>query len=243
MAENHRKPLLWIADDDPELRALLQQFLERHDFEVRTFPDGRDIERRIVRERPDLLVLDHMMPGDSGLEICKRIRATDDVGIIMLTARNEVVDRIAGIEGGADDYIGKPFAPQELVVRIRSVLRRRALFPAGAPLADAEALTFGEFRVEFNTRSLWRRDEKIALTTTEFALLATLCRNPYRPFTRERLLELARGPGSEAGDRSVDVQISKLRKLLRNDPADPDYIQTVWGYGYVFVADGSPYPP
>ena len=239
MAELNRKPLIWIADDDQELRALLQEFLERHDFDVRVFPDGRDIERRLVRERPDLLVLDYMMPGDSGLEICRRIRAIDDVGIIMLTARNDVADRIAGIEGGADDYIGKPFAPQELVVRIRSVLRRRALFPAGAPLANADAIAFGDFRVEFNNRTLWRGTEKISLTTTEFALLATLCRNPHRPFTRERLLEMARGPGSETADRSIDVQISKLRKLIRSNATDPEYIQTVWGYGYVFVADAA----
>lgn len=237
MAVPSRKPLIWIVDDDPELRSLLQEFLERQDFEVRIFPDGKDVERRLARERPDLLVLDYMMPGDNGLEICRRIRATDDVGIIMLTARNEVGDRIAGIEGGADDYIGKPFSPQELVVRIRSVLRRRTLLPAGAPLANADALAFGDYRVDFKTRALWRGCEKIALTTTEFALLAALCRHPHRPFTRERLLELARGPGSETGDRGIDVQISKLRKLLRTAPADPDYIQTVWGYGYVFVAD------
>lgn len=243
MTETHRKPLIWIVDDDPELRSLLQEFLEKHDFEVRVFPNGRDVERRLLRERPDLLVLDYMMPGDNGLEICKRIRAGDDVGIIMLTARNEVVDRIAGIEGGADDYIGKPFAPQELVVRIRSVLRRRSLVPAGAPLADAEAITFGNFRIDFHNRTLWRGEEKITLTTTEFALLAALCRNPHRPFTRERLLEQARGPGSETTDRSIDVQISKLRKLIRNDAADAqEYIQTVWGYGYVFVPDESQSP-
>lgn len=238
MATHSRQPpLIWIADDDPELRSLLQEYLEKHDFAVRTFPNGRDIERRMARERPDLLILDYMMPGDSGLELCRRIRAQDDVGIIMLTARNELADRIAGIEGGADDYIGKPFAPQELVVRIRSVLRRRAVLPAGTPLADADALAFGDYRIDFATRTLWRGDEKIGLTTTEFALLAALCRNPHRPFTRERLVELVRGPGSDTGDRSIDVQISKLRKLLRIKSADPEYIQTVWGYGYVFVID------
>lgn len=237
MSETTRKPMIWIVDDDPELRSLLQEFLERQQFEVRVFPHGRDVERRLARERPDLIVLDYMMPGDSGLEICRRIRAGDDVGIIMLTARNEVDDRIAGIEGGADDYIGKPFVPQELVVRIRSVLRRRALLPAGTPVADADAIAFGACRVDLHARTLMRGDERIALTTTEFALLAALCRNPYRPLTRERLLELARGPGAEATDRSVDVQVSKLRKLIRNGPDDPEYIQTVWGYGYVFTPD------
>lgn len=239
MAAHSRKPLIWVADDDPELRSLLQEFLEKQDFEVRIFPNGRDIERRMARERPDLLILDYMMPGENGLELCRRIRANDDVGIIMLTAKNELADRIAGIEGGADDYIGKPFAPQELVVRIRSVLRRRSLLPAGTPMADADAITFGRHRVDFHTRTLWRGDEKIPLTTTEFALLAALCRNPHRPFTRERLVELARGPGSDTSDRSIDVQVSKLRKLLRIGPAEPDYIQTVWGYGYVFVIEKS----
>ena len=237
MTDSHRLPLVWVVDDDPELRALLQEYLEKHGFDVRVFSSGRDVERRIVRERPDLLVLDYMMPGDNGLEICKRIRASDDVGIIMLTARNELDDRIAGIEGGADDYIGKPFAPQELVVRIRSVLRRRALIPSGSPLPDGEPFEFGNYRIDFQTRMLWRAGEPINLTTTEFALLSALCRNPHRPLTRERLLEFARGPGTETADRSVDVQISKLRKLVHSDPGEADYIQTVWGYGYVFVPD------
>ncbi len=237
MLETHRKPLVWIVDDDPELRSLLQEFLEKNSFEVRVFPDGRDVERRLLRERPDLLVLDYMLPGDNGLEICKRIRANDDIGIVMLTARNEIVDRISGIEGGADDYIGKPFAPQELVARIRAVLRRRTLLPTGAPIAEADAVCFGPFRIDFQTRVLWCGSEKMNLTTTEFALLSGLCRNPHRPFTRERLLELARGPGSETTDRSVDVQISKLRKLIRSNSIDQEYIQTVWGYGYVFVPD------
>jgi two-component system, OmpR family, phosphate regulon response regulator OmpR len=235
-----RKPLIWVVDDDPELRSLLIEYLESQDFDVRGFPDGRDIERRLVRERPDLLVLDYMMPGEDGLTLCRRIRTADEVGIIMLTARNELGDRIAGIEGGADDYIGKPFAPQELVVRIRSVLRRRAVVPSGTPLADAESIEFGPYRLDLQTRTLWQGDQPVALTTTEFAVMVALCRQPHRPLTREQLLEQVRGPGAETTDRSIDVQISKLRKLLRGDLAAPDYIQTVWGYGYVFVPDAGP---
>ncbi|MDE2439418.1 MAG: response regulator [Betaproteobacteria bacterium] len=237
MSDSTRKPLIWVVDDDPELRTLLLEYLGAQGFEVRGFPDGRDIERRLLRERPDLIVLDYMLPGDDGLTLCRRIRASDEVGIIMLTARNELSDRIAGIDGGADDYIGKPFAPQELVVRIRSVLRRRLAIPPGAPKADEECVTFGDYRLDFGSRILWRRHEAVTLTTTEFALLSALCRNPHRPLTRERLLELARGPGTETGDRSVDVQISKLRKMIHGAVNQPEFIQTVWGYGYVFVPD------
>ncbi len=239
-ANANRMPMIWIVDDDPELRGLLREFLEKHGFEVRLFADGAQLEHRLERERPDLLVLDQMMPGDSGLVLCQRIRATgDEVGIIMLTARNEPTDRIAGIERGADDYIGKPFVPLELVARIRSVLRRRTLRPPGAPMPEAEVMSFGAFRIDFATRSLWRDAERIALTTTEFAVLAALARNPHRPLTRERLLELARGPNAEATERGIDVQVSRLRKLLAASPEDGQFIQTVWGYGYVFVPDGS----
>lgn len=156
MADPNRRPLLWVVDDDPELRSLLQEFLEKQGFDVRLFPDGRDVERRMARERPDLLVLDYMLPGEDGFTLCRRIRAVDDVGIIMLTARSDVADRIAGIECGADDYLGKPFSAQELVVRIRAILRRRALVPGGAPLAGEDDLSFGPFRIDFATRTLWR---------------------------------------------------------------------------------------
>jgi two-component system phosphate regulon response regulator OmpR len=232
--------MVWVVDDDPELRHLLREFLEKHGFAVRLFADGAQVEHRLARERPDLLVLDQMMPGDSGQVLCQRIRASgDDVGIIMLTARNEPTDRIAGIERGADDYVGKPFVPLELVARIRSVLRRRMLRPPGAPMPEADLVTFGAFRIDFATRSLWRGAERIALTTTEFAVLVALAHNPYRPLTRERLVELARRPGAEATERSIDVQISRLRKLLAVSQDDGQCIQTVWGYGYVFVPDGA----
>ena len=235
-----RMPMIWIVDDDPELRGLLREFLEKHGFEVRVFADGSQVEHRLARERPELLVLDQMMPGDSGLVLCQRIRAAgDDVGIIMLTARNEPTDRIAGIERGADDYVGKPFVPLELVARIRSVLRRRTLRPPGAPMPEAEVMHFGDYRIDFANRTLWRGGDKISLTTTEFAVLAALARHPHRPLTRERLVELARGPGAEATERSIDVQVSRLRKLLTGAGSGDQFIQTVWGYGYVFVPDAA----
>lgn len=238
MASMNRKPLIWIVDDDPELRSLLQEYLEQQDFETRTFPHGRDVERRLQRERPDLLVLDWMLPGEDGLTLCRRIRmASDDVPIIMLTAKNQPEDRIEGIEGGADDYLGKPFVPRELAARIQAVLRRRTALPAAAPKPDEGEISFGDCRLDLGTRALWRGNQRVDLTSGEFALLAAFSRHAHRPLTRERLLELARGPGTETVERSIDVQITRLRKLVEPDPAHPQYIQTVWGFGYVFVPD------
>lgn len=235
-----RQPLIWVIDDDAELRKLLDEYLVSQGFAVRSFPDGRDLERRLSRERPDLLVLDLMMPGDSGLEICSRLRASgDDIPIIMLTAKNDPIDRVIGIEMGADDYLGKPFLPRELTARIQSVLRRRTPLPAGSPIANGNVFVFGAYRLDLAARSLWRDDLKLEMTGGEFSLLAAFVRHLHQPLSRERLIELARGPGSETTDRSIDVQISRLRKLIEPDPAKPRYIQTVWGFGYVFVPDAS----
>ncbi|MBZ0104945.1 MAG: response regulator [Sulfuricella denitrificans] len=235
-----RQPLIWVIDDDAELRKLLDDYLVSQGFAVRTFSDGRDLERRLGRERPGLLVLDLMMPGDSGLEICSRLRASgDDIPIIMLTAKNDPIDRVIGIEMGADDYLGKPFLPRELTARIHSVLRRRAPLPAGAPIANGNAFVFGEYRLDLAARALWRGEARLEMTGGEFSLLAAFVRHLHQPLSRERLIELARGPGSETTDRSIDVQISRLRKLIEPDPAKPRYIQTVWGFGYVFVPDAA----
>ncbi len=233
-----RKTLIWVIDDDPELRTLLAEYLDREGFDTRVFADAADPVRRLPRERPDLLVLDLMMPGEDGLSVCRRIRATgDDVPIIMLTARNDPIDRVVGIEMGADDYLGKPFLPRELSARIRAVLKRRTAPRAGAPLPEEEAVCFGDCRLDLSSRSLWRRGERIEMTTGEFALLAALARHPHQPLTRERLIEIARGPESETYERSMDVQISRVRRLVEPDPARPRHIQTVWGVGYVFVPD------
>ena len=231
---------LWVVDDDPEMRKLLDEYLVSQGFVVRTFPDSRNLERRLARERPDLLVLDLMMPGISGLELCTRLRAAgDDIPIIMLTAKSDPIDRVIGIESGADDYLGKPFLPQELTARIRSVLRRRAPLPPGTPIADGNTITFGNCRLDLATRTLWRGNDKLEITSGEFALLAAFIRHAHQPLSRELLIELSRGPGSERTDRSIDVQISRLRKLIEPDPARPRHIQTIWGFGYVFVPDAT----
>ncbi len=233
-----RPPCIWVIDDDPELRKLLAEYLTKQQFEVRTLPDARDLERRLGRERPDLLVLDLMLPGEDGLSICRRLRAlNDDIPIIMLTARSEPIDRVIGIEQGADDYIGKPFLPRELTARIQAVLRRRAPLPPGTPVPDGNIVSFGDRRLDLATRALWHGERQVEMTTGEFAMLSAFVKHPHQPLSRERLIELARGPGAEAFERSVDVQISRLRKLVEPDPSRPRHIQTVWGFGYVFVPD------
>lgn len=238
-----RPPCIWVIDDDPELRKLLAEYLGKQNFEVRTLADARDLERRLARERPDLLVLDLMLPGEDGLAVCRRLRAAhDDIPIIILTARSEPIDRVIGIEQGADDYIGKPFLPRELTARIQAVLRRRVPLPPGTPIPEGEVVRFGDRRLDLATRTLWQGDRKVEMTTGEFALLSAFVKHPHKPLSRERLIELARGPGAEAFERSVDVQISRLRKLVEPDPGRPRHIQTVWGFGYVFVPESPEVP-
>ena len=232
-----RVPQIWVVDDDPELRQLLQEYLEREMFVVRTFADGQDIPRRLARERPDLLVLDVMLPREDGLTLCRRLRdQADDIPIIMLTAKNDPIDRVIGMESGADDYVGKPFLPRELSARIHAVLRRRQTLPA-ATLTAESIVTFGHYRLDMGTRTLSRDGQVVEMTASEFVLLAALTRYPHQPLSRERLLELVRGRDIELSERSMDVQISRLRKLLEANPARPHHIQTVWGFGYVFIPD------
>ncbi|MFM1811880.1 MAG: hypothetical protein RLZZ336_818, partial [Cyanobacteriota bacterium] len=232
---------IWIVDDDPELGTMLQTYLKQQGYAVRWFADGGQLRARLGIERPELLVLDLMLPGDDGLTLLRRLRdAGDDLPVVMLTARADGVDRIIGLEQGADDYLGKPFLPRELSARIAAVLRRRAAVPASAPRPEAAPLQFGELQFDRATRQLWRGGQQLPLTSGEFALLAAFADHPHRPLSRERLIELARGPGSATDSRSMDVQISRLRRLIEPDPSRPRYLQTVWGYGYVFVPDGQP---
>jgi two-component system phosphate regulon response regulator OmpR len=192
--------------------------------------------------RYDLVVLDLMLPGEDGLAICRRLRkGANKVPIIMLTAKGDDVDRIVGLEMGADDYLAKPFNPRELVARIHAVLRRQAPQETpGAPSAEPRTVEFGPFALHLANRALTRGGEAIALTTGEFSLLKALALHPRQPMSRDKLMELARGRELESFDRSIDVQVSRLRKLLGEDPQQPRFIQTVWGFGYVFIPDGTP---
>jgi two-component system phosphate regulon response regulator OmpR len=232
---------IWVVDDDPELRQLLNTYLSGQGYEVRTINDGKQLMARLEFQRPHLLVLDLMLPGDDGLTLLRRLRDRgDDLPVVMLTARGEAVDRIIGLEQGADDYLTKPFLPRELSARIEAVLRRRRAIPAGTPVVDGEVIEFGENRLDLAARTLERAGTAMAITSGEFGLLAAFLQNPHRPLSRERLIELARGPASDTDSRSMDVQVSRVRKLIEPDPTRPRYIQTVWGYGYVFVPDGTP---
>jgi len=229
-----------VVDDDLRLRDLLHRYLSEQGFAVQTAPDGGAMDRLLNRELYDLLVLDLMLPGEDGLAICRRLRgAGNPVPIIMLTAKGDEVDRIVGLEMGADDYLPKPFNPRELVARIHAVLRRRQPAPPpGAPTAETEIIEFGAFSFDLGTRTLKKGKDEVPLTTGEFALLKVLATHARTPLSRDKLMELARGREFEAFDRSIDVQISRLRGLIEPDPARPAYIQTVWGFGYVFVPDG-----
>ncbi|MFZ9286519.1 MAG: two-component system response regulator OmpR, partial [Burkholderiaceae bacterium] len=203
--------------------------------------DGKALNRLMLRETADLIVLDLMMPGEDGLSICRRLRAANDrTPIIMLTAKDEDVDRIVGLEVGADDYLGKPFTPRELLARIHAVLRRRPPSEApGAPSSESEVVNFGPYVFDLSARTLARDGKDVPLTTGEFAMLKALVRHPRQPLSREKLAQLARGREFEPFDRSLDVQISRLRKLIEQDASSPRFIQTVWGVGYVFVPDGN----
>ena len=231
---------IMVVDDDPRLRDLLRRYLTENGFNVVVAESGATMNKLWQRERYDALILDLMMPGEDGLAILRRLRGINDpTPIIMLTAKGEDVDRIVGLEMGADDYLPKPFNPRELLARLNAVLRRRGPDEApGAPAQDIKSVEFGEFVLDLQTRTLTRAGEPVPLTTGEFAVLKVFARYPRIPLSREKLMEMARGREYEAFDRSLDVQISRLRKLLEPDPSKPRYIQTVWGLGYVFIPDG-----
>jgi len=234
------KTRILVVDDDARLRDLLNRYLNEQGYAVRVVPDATEMNRYLARERYDLMILDLMLSGEDGLSVCRRLRGGgESLPIIMLTAKGDEVDRIVGLEVGADDYLPKPFNPRELLARIQAVLRRRPpAAPPGAPSSEPQVVEFGSFRFNLAARSLAKGGQDVPLTTGEFALLKVLVQHPRTPLSRDKLMELARGREFGAFDRSIDVQVSRLRKLIEPDPAKPAYIQTVWGFGYVFIPDG-----
>ncbi|MDR2614553.1 MAG: two-component system response regulator OmpR [Candidatus Accumulibacter sp.] len=236
MDMNKRKIL--VVDDDKRLRDLLHRYLGEQGFSVRVAENAELMDKALAREAFDLIVLDLMLPGEDGLSICRRLRANEpQQAIIMLTAKGDEIDRIVGLEMGADDYLPKPFNPRELVARIQAVLRRRTAGVPGAPTTENKHIAFGKVEVDLATRALKRDGEPHTLTTGEFAVLKVLLEHPRQPLSRDRLMALAKGREQGPFDRAIDVQVSRLRKLIEPDPATPRYLQTVWGFGYVFIPD------
>jgi two-component system phosphate regulon response regulator OmpR len=228
-----------LVDDDPEIRSLLTRYLAEHGFEVQAVANGEEMWRLLQKSRYTALILDLMLPGEDGLTWCRKLRAAQHyLPVLMLTARGQAVDRIIGLEMGADDYLPKPFDPRELLARLRALLRRRT-YPQVAGVAGLQAaVRVGEWLLDAASRCLQRGDAQVQLTTREYAVLRALVDNPLVPLSRERLLELSAPGGSDASDRSIDVMVARIRKLLGEQPGGPRHVQTVWGFGYVFVPDG-----
>lgn len=229
-----------VVDDDMRLRALLERYLVEQGYIVRTAANFEQMNRLMERENFHLLVLDLMLPGEDGLSICRRLRQQDnEIPIIMLTAKGDEVDRIIGLEMGADDYLPKPFNPRELLARIRAVLRRKSKELPGAPTQEETLVKFGPFVFNLATREMHKGDQLMPLTSGEFAVLKVLVSHAREPLSRDKLMNMARGRDYSAMERSIDVQVSRLRRMIEDDPTNPRYIQTVWGLGYVFVPDGA----
>ncbi|MEN6437043.1 MAG: response regulator transcription factor [Syntrophobacter sp.] len=222
-----------IIDDDGKLNKLLRDYLSPFGFEVLTAVTPEEGLRHLNAQAPALIILDVMLPGMNGFELCKVIRQDYTVPVIMLTARGEVTDRVVGLELGADDYLAKPFDPRELVARIQAVLRRSADAP------KPQVRSFGRLRIDAGRRTATLDKQPLSLTTNEFAALSLLARNAGRVLDRDRILQELRGIDSEAFNRSVDITISRLRQKLGDDPQNPSFIRTVWGSGYIFVGEDS----
>jgi DNA-binding response OmpR family regulator len=224
-----------LIDDDEKLSRLTARYLETHGLVVERAFDGLSGIRVVARAMFDVVLLDLMLPGLGGIEVCREIRARSHVPIVMLTARGEEADRVLGLETGADDYIAKPFSSRELLARIRAQVRR-ARGSSGPP---AEVLTVGPLRVDTTARSVTLRGKAINVTTYEFSVLRALAERAGRVLSREQILDLARGNAEEAFDRSIDVHVSRLRQKLESDPRHPHLLKTIRGLGYM-LADGEP---
>jgi len=223
-----------VVDDDPELRDLLGQYLSEQGYQVNGAENATGMDRFMADNTPDLIILDLMLPGEDGLSIAKRLRSSSEIPIIMISARGEEVDRIVGLEIGADDYLPKPFNPRELLARIRAVLRRPAV-TADSDTPGEQVVEFGPFQLNLTTCELTRQGEKVPLTSGEFSLLRIFAQHPNRVLSRDRLIDMLKGLERSPYDRSIDVRVTRLRRKIEADPVSPAYIQTVWGEGYRFT--------
>jgi two-component system OmpR family response regulator len=230
-------PHILIVDDHREIRDLVSRALSRDGFRVSTAADGQTMRKIMADNRIDLVLLDLMLPGEDGLALCRALRAGSDIPIIMLTAKGEEVDRVIGLEMGADDYLAKPFGSRELIARIKAVLRRsRDRISKEETGQRPSSYHFDRWGLDTGARELLRDDGvTVPLSTGEYDLLIALVERPQRVLNRDQLLDLARGRSAAGLDRSIDTQVSRLRKKLERDPADPKIIKTVWGGGYMFT--------
>jgi two-component system OmpR family response regulator len=227
------QPLILLVDDDPGIRDLLRDFLEKEGFTVETAADASEMDGKLARLHPDLIVLDLMLPGEDGVSICRRLARDGAPPIIMLTAKNDEIDRILGLEMGADDYVAKPFAPRELLARIRAVLRRTA---TRRPESTNTRFAFDRFVVDIDARQLFDADQVlVTLTSGEFDLLACFVHRPRRVLSRDQILDALRGREAEPFDRTVDMLVSRLRRKLAERGADPSLISTVRNAGYLLT--------
>jgi len=230
-------PHILVVDDHREIRELVSRALAKEGFRVSVAADGKAMRNALADGRFDLILLDLMLPGEDGLTLCRALRAESDIPIIMLTAKGEEVDRVIGLEMGADDYLAKPFGSRELVARIKAVLRRTRAAPAADHRHEPKRFRFDRWALNTEARELLRDDNvAVPLSTGEYDLLLALIERPQRVLSRDQLLDLARGRSASALDRSIDTQVSRLRKKIEKDPGDPKIIQTVWGGGYIFAA-------
>lgn len=238
----NRLPHILVVDDDREIRVLLSGYLAKQGYRATTAADGHEMREALAGHAIDLIILDLMLPGEDGLALCRWVRAQSNVPVIMLTARGEEIDRIVGLEMGADDYLPKPFNPRELVARIKAVLRRMeapsgGLAEGGAARRQDGILTFAGWRLDVGARRLTAPDGVLVpLSAGEFDLLAAFTSHPQRVLSRDYLLDLAKGREAQPFDRSIDVQVSRLRRKIEEDPSNPQLITTVRGGGYIFTA-------
>ena len=234
MAE--RNPKILIVDDDPRLRELLNRYLGDQGFLTHAVADGDAMERHLAKEPTDLIILDLMLPGDDGLTLARRLRKTSNTPIIILSARGDDVDRIVGLEVGADDYLPKPFNPRELLARIRAVLRRKC--PDEPHNQAPHIRSFGHYQLNLDNHTLSKDGVNIPLTASELALIEVFTEHPNRILSRDRLVDLLKGYDRSPFDRSIDVRVTRLRRKIEHDPKSPQFIRTIWGKGYLFTPNG-----
>lgn len=236
--EQHAERIL-IVDDDMDLCDLLKRYLDENGYAVSSVGNGQEMDDYLHQNRVDLIILDIMLPGEDGLSIAKRLRTEISSPIIMLSARGEEIDRIIGLEMGADDYLAKPFSSRELLARIRAQLRRNQLIETTTESGAEEAsYTFSRFTLDLVQQQLYAGDDIYPLTTGEFLLLRIFLENPEEEMSRDQLMQKLKGHERDPFDRSIDIRITRLRKKIEPDPSNPVFIRTIWGKGYIFTPNG-----